>query len=110
MPAIDRKHLGRYLRGLAGPMLLWVFAYLTLREPLQAWLHIEETYDQDAMHEWIKEAVVFRLTLPELVGQCRHAVDDYARAVEADTVHGGLQEQFAMTKARQAVNAHLMAL
>jgi signal transduction histidine kinase len=110
MPATDRKRLRRYLRGLAGPMLLWIFAYLALREPLQAWLHLEDTYDQEAMQEWIKEAVVSRLTLPELVGKCQETISAYVRASEANPGPSDLLREKPVTEARQAVNDHLMAL
>jgi len=110
MPAIDRKRLGRYARGLAGPLLLWIFAYLALREPLGAWLHFEDTYDQEAMHEWIKEAVVSRLTLPELVGRCREANAAYARTLAANSDHKDLLLEKPVTEARQAIGDHLMAL
>jgi signal transduction histidine kinase len=110
MPAIDRKPLWRFLRGLAGPMLLLVFGYLTLREPLRAWLHVEETYDQETMHEWIREAVVSRLTLPELVGKCRQEVAAYVQVMQTGADRGGLEPQIAVIRARDAVQNHLMAL
>src|SRR5437660_9581745 len=110
MPANECKQLWRILRGLAGPMLLLVFGYLTLREPLRVWLHVEETYDQETMHEWIKEAVVSRLTLPELVGKFQQEVAAYVQAVQADPDQRGLSQEFAVTPAHVAVKNHLKAL
>src|SRR5262245_23883382 len=110
MPAIDRAYLRRYLSGLAGPILVGIFAYLALRQPLQAWLHVEEAYDEEAMREWIEEAVVSRQPLAALVGKCQSAVAAYVQAVQASPEEGGLKEQFVVEKARQAVSAHLKAV
>jgi signal transduction histidine kinase len=108
--AIDRKRLWRYVRGLAGPVLLWALVLLTLRQPLWNWLRVEDTYDQEAMQEWVREAVVSRLTLPELVGKYKGEVAGYARAFEANAGQATPGQEEAVTKARQAVADHLMAL
>src|SRR5262249_42514489 len=93
MAAIDRKNLWRYMRGLAGPVLLWGFVILTLREPLRTWLHAEEEFDQAAMKEWIKQSPVFRLTLPELVSSYQREVADYCRIAETNFGNEKLSQQ-----------------
>src|SRR5207302_9210514 len=66
MPPTERARWWRYLRGLAGPLLLWGLVIATLREPIQTWLSGEQKYDQAALKEWIQEARVSQ-TLPEMI-------------------------------------------
>ena len=61
-----RSRSWRYARALAVPLLLWLLVIIALREPLETWLHGEESYDQAALQEWIEEARNFRQTLPEM--------------------------------------------
>jgi hypothetical protein len=111
MAAIDRKHLWRYARGLAGPVLLWAFVILTLREPLQTWLHAEEEFDQAAMREWIKQSPVFRLTLPELVSNYQREVAAYARITQTNLGPEKLsQQEETVANTRQAIGEHLKSL
>jgi signal transduction histidine kinase len=111
MAAIDRKHLWRYVRGLAGPVLLWGLVILTLREPLRTWLHAEEQFDQAAMKEWIKQSPVFRLTLPELVSSYQHGVADYGRIAETNLDAEKLaQHEETIANTRQAIGEHLKSL
>ncbi|HWG46493.1 MAG TPA: HAMP domain-containing sensor histidine kinase [Gemmataceae bacterium] len=63
----ERSQFWRYARVLAAPLLLWVLVVIALREPLQTWLHVEESYDRAALQEWLEEARGFRQTLPEMV-------------------------------------------
>ncbi len=63
----ERSQFWRYARTLAAPLLLWILVVIALREPLQTWLHGEESYDQAALQEWLEEARGFRQTLPEMV-------------------------------------------
>jgi signal transduction histidine kinase len=62
-----RSPFGRYARALAAPLLLWVLVIIALRQPLETWLHGEESYDRAALQEWLEEARGFRQTLPEMV-------------------------------------------
>ncbi|HMF11081.1 MAG TPA: hypothetical protein VKE94_02215, partial [Gemmataceae bacterium] len=110
MAAIDRKHLWRYVRGLAAPVLLWVFGFLALREPLRAWLRADDTYDQQAMHEWINEAVVSRLPLPELVAKCQRVSAAYGRSAQANGGHGDSELLREVSNLRQTVLNQLVAL
>ncbi len=118
MPATERSILWRYVRGLAAPALLWAFVLFTLREPLRVWLRAEEKYDQEAMNEWIKEAPVFRLTLPELVAKYETELDSYASLQrQSQTDHGATQDQeklflkqITIANLRQAIREHLKAL
>src|SRR5437588_7159758 len=75
MPATERGRWWRYLRGLAGPLLLWGLVIATMREPIQTWLGGEQKYDQAALKEWIQEARVSQ-TLPEMI-------DNYLTQAEA---------------------------
>lgn len=62
-----RSPFWRYARTLAAPLLLWILVVIALRQPLQTWLHGEESYDRAALQEWLEEARGFRQTLPEMV-------------------------------------------
>jgi signal transduction histidine kinase len=110
MSAIDRKRLWRYVRGLAGPVLLWAFVLITLREPLQAWLHAEEKYDQETMREWITEAPVPRLTLPELARKCSREIAEFVQTMGKDGNPDNLQLQIKIANTRDALRQHLNAL
>jgi signal transduction histidine kinase len=111
MAAIDRKYLWRYVRGLAGPVLLWGLVILTLREPLRTWLHAEQEFDQAAMKEWIKQSPVFRLTLPELVTNYQHEVAAYGQIAETNRSAIKLtQQEETVANTRQAITEHLKSL
>jgi signal transduction histidine kinase len=64
---MTRKHIWRYVRGLAAPLLLWGLFVAVLVQILPSWLRGNEEYDDKAVREWIDEARVFRETLPEMV-------------------------------------------
>jgi signal transduction histidine kinase len=59
--------LGRYVRALAAPVVLWALLAVTLSGPLRAWLRGENSYDRDVLQEWLEEARGFRETLPEMI-------------------------------------------
>jgi hypothetical protein len=63
------------VRALGVPILVTGLFFLLLREPLAFWLRGEDTYDQEALVEWIREARLYQ-TLPDLVG---HLLDLKAR-------------------------------
>jgi signal transduction histidine kinase len=69
MPAINSEHIWRYARNLLPAALLVGLVVRALYQPLRFWVEAGELYDRGAMHEWIKEARVYRETLPELAGQ-----------------------------------------
>jgi signal transduction histidine kinase len=69
MAAIKSEHIWRYARNLVPAALLVGLVVLALYQPLRFWVEAGELYDRGAMHEWIKEARVYRETLPELAGQ-----------------------------------------
>src|SRR5437588_6593450 len=64
--AMTRKQIWRYTRALAVPVVLWCFVVFALKDPVVAWLQGDRRYDEAAIREWIKEARVFRDTLPEM--------------------------------------------
>ncbi len=62
------RMFGRYARALGPPLVLWALLLVTLREPMRTWLRGENTYDKDALQEWLEEARAGnRETLPELI-------------------------------------------
>ncbi len=73
----NRKRFWRYARALAAPVLLWCLVVATLKEPVEYWLRGEERFDEDAIREWIKEARVFRETLPEMASSYVQRVRAY---------------------------------
>jgi signal transduction histidine kinase len=73
-----RPRFWRYARVLAAPLLLWGLVVIALRQPLQTWLHGEESYDQAALQEWLEEARGFRQTLPEMVEDYLERARHYA--------------------------------
>jgi signal transduction histidine kinase len=64
------------VRALGGPVLVAGLAFLLLREPLAFWLRGEDTYDQEALVEWVREARLYQ-TLPELCGRLLELKDNY---------------------------------
>lgn len=77
----DPPRTWRYVRALTLPALLWVLLMvLALREPLQVWLKGEEHYDQEAMREWIEQAIVASDPLPEMVRGYLDTLAEYAEA------------------------------
>jgi signal transduction histidine kinase len=66
----------RYVRGLAVPVLLWALVGAVVARPLWLWLRGEQEYDKAALHEWIEEARVFRDSLPEMVRDYVHELDN----------------------------------
>jgi signal transduction histidine kinase len=79
MPTLSER-TWRTLRGLAAPVLLWGVFMAVLVKPLSAWLRGDEEYDRAALQEWVEEARVFRRSLPEMVRDYVHDLDQ-ARAV-----------------------------
>jgi signal transduction histidine kinase len=64
------------VRALGVPLLVVGLAFLLLREPIAFWLRGEDTYDQEALAEWIREARLDK-TLPELVRRLLELKDTY---------------------------------
>jgi signal transduction histidine kinase len=66
-------------------------------ETLQTWLKGDENYDRAALEEWIEEARVFRETLPKLVRDYLHdldqAKDDPVKQIELAFQAESIQEQ-----------------
>jgi signal transduction histidine kinase len=93
---LERSRFWRYARTLAVPLLLWGLVIVALRQPLQTWLHGEESYDEAALQEWLDEARGSRGTLREMI-------DDYLTQARA---YGEQQRQAASGDAEQAKNRH----
>jgi signal transduction histidine kinase len=64
------------VRTLGVPLLVLGLVFLLLREPLAFWLRGEDTYDQEALAEWIREARLDK-TLPELAGRLLELKETY---------------------------------
>ncbi len=77
-PRRGLKLLGRYARALVAPVVLWALLVITFREPIGSWLHGQNSYDRNALREWLLEARTFRETLPELVESYLNLVRRYA--------------------------------
>jgi signal transduction histidine kinase len=77
MAATNGTRVLRFLINLAPAALLVGLVVLALWQPLRTWVRAGELYDLGAMHEWIKEARVYRDTLPELAGQYLDRTHDY---------------------------------
>jgi signal transduction histidine kinase len=69
------------VRALGVPVLVTGLLLLLLREPLAFWLRGEDTYDQEALVEWIREARLYQ-TLPELISHLLDLKERY-RDLEA---------------------------
>ncbi len=74
------RRLSRYGRALAAPLVIWLLVVLALRAPLSNWLRGEDSYDQDALKEWLDEARGFSGTLREMVGSYVERVGRLAEA------------------------------
>jgi signal transduction histidine kinase len=59
-------YLWRFLRAVLPPLVLAGLVVLAMLEPIRWWLHGEETYDQEAIKEWVREGRNVK-TLPDLV-------------------------------------------
>jgi signal transduction histidine kinase len=56
-----------YVRGLLAPAVIWGLVVAVLARPVEAWLMGQDSYDQDALKEWLDESRGARDTLPEMV-------------------------------------------
>jgi signal transduction histidine kinase len=107
------RRFGRYARALAAPLVIWVLVVLALRAPLSNWLRGEDSYDQDALKEWLDEARSVRETLREMVASYLDRVGRLAELErQADgkpTVELLLARKDAYVK-RMEIYAHLETL
>jgi signal transduction histidine kinase len=55
------------VRGLLAPVVIWGFVVVVLARPVEAWLKGQDSYDQDALKEWLDESRGGLETLPEMV-------------------------------------------
>jgi signal transduction histidine kinase len=63
-------------------LLLWGLVVIALREPLETWLHGEDSYDRAALQEWLEEARGYRQTLREMVDDYLEQASDYKRLLD----------------------------
>ncbi len=109
------RRFGRYARALAAPLVIWVLVVVALRAPLSNWLQGEDSYDQDALKEWLDEARGFRETLREMVASYLERVGRLAELERQagpegkPTVELLLARKDAYVK-RMEIYAHLEAL
>jgi signal transduction histidine kinase len=104
------RRFGRYARALAAPLVIWVLVVLALRAPLSNWLQGEDSYDQDALKEWLDEARSSRETLREMVAgyleRVRRLAERERQADGKPTVELLLARKDAYVK-RLEIYAHL---
>ncbi|HXG11142.1 MAG TPA: HAMP domain-containing sensor histidine kinase [Gemmataceae bacterium] len=80
------QQVGKYVRGLAAPVLLWMLVAYLLAQLLPSWLRGDEEYDEKALREWIDEARVFRgESLPDIV---RDYLEQVERARQVNPASG----------------------
>jgi signal transduction histidine kinase len=112
---------GRYARTLGPPLVLWALLLVTLRDPIRTWLRGENTYDKDALQEWLEEARAGnRETLPELIdaylARARRRADLLRRPAPPDPKEAGrlLQQQIEaemdLVVKRVEIQTHLQGL
>jgi signal transduction histidine kinase len=104
--AVKREQLGKYLRGLAAPVLLWCLFAAILIQLLPSWLRGDVEYDEKALREWIDEARVFRESLPEMV----HDFLDKVEQVRAAHADGGPEPDLLLRRRAEKIEEHLRAL
>jgi len=76
-PAPVVRPIWSAVRGLLVPMLLWGLVAVVLARPVAMWLHGQDSYDQDALREWLDESRGSRDTLPEMVERYIKANDAF---------------------------------
>ena len=76
-PAPATRPFWSYVRGLLAPLVIWGLVVAVLARPVEVWLSGQDSYDQDALKEWLDESRGFRDTLPEMV-------EHYLKLKEAD--------------------------
>jgi signal transduction histidine kinase len=96
-----RKRFWSYARILAAPLLLWGLVLVALGEPLQTWLHGEESYDRAALQEWLDEVRGYRGTLREMVEDYLNCAHDYTRLRRAHPDEAGQKEHPEVVAARK---------
>jgi signal transduction histidine kinase len=67
MKRVDLATFVRRLGGFLLPLVVLTLIVISLRVPIVAWLHGNEIYDEEAIREWIREARIESIGLPELV-------------------------------------------
>ena len=96
-----RKRFWSYARILAAPLLLWGLVLVALGEPLQTWLHGEDSYDRAALQEWLDEVRGYRGTLREMVEDYLNCARDYTRQSLAHPDDPGQVEHSDVVAARK---------
>src|SRR5258708_32831598 len=105
--AKSRNQLWRYGRGLAALVLLWGLLGAVLTDPVLAWLHGDEKYDEAAVREWVEETRVHRETLRDMAQEYRNDLDkanlpdptqDVGLAVKAARIQEHIQMLGTLTK------------
>ena len=84
MPFPRPRPFWSYTRGLLAPILIWGLVAAVLAHPLRVWLKGQESYDQDAVVEWLDEARGSRDTLPEMVDRYLKLRDNYEELKKVD--------------------------
>src|SRR5437868_1170796 len=74
-----------YARGLLAPLVIWGLMVVVLVRPIEAWLTGQDTYDQDALREWLDETRGSRDTLPEMIAAYVNSFDSLRKKLPPQT-------------------------
>jgi signal transduction histidine kinase len=99
----------RYGRAWLAPVLIWVLVAAALIDPLRTWVGGQDSYDQDALLEWLAEARNHDQTLPEMIDRYLRRVEEYARLKETQGKDGSTLLRLIALK-REEIYQHLRAL
>ena len=100
-----------YARGLLAPIVIWGLVVMVLARPVEAWLRGQDSYDQDALKEWLDESRGARDTLPEMVERYLKLHDEFQRraTVASSSIDPILIEQDLSLKSEE-IREHLRSL
>src|SRR4051812_36771159 len=85
-----QRRLWRYGRALIAPVLIWVLLVAALIGPLRTWLRGEDSYDRDALQEWLEEARNADQTLSDLIEEYLRRVRECAGLKESADAEVGV--------------------
>jgi signal transduction histidine kinase len=116
IPAMQVRRVWLIIRALGVPILIVGLVFLLLREPLAFWLRGEDTYDQEALVEWIREARLYQ-TLPELVNRflelkaSYHQLQERAKDPRTRPSNDELRTLQALIESkREEIRVHIQAM
>ncbi len=110
-PARSSHPIWSYVRGLLAPLVLWSFVVAVLARPVEAWLQGQDSYDQDALKEWLDETRGARDTLPEMVERYLKLRDAFqGQGVSLNSVQDPILLERDMGLKGEEIQEHLRSL